>query len=224
VLPSEGKGHWFESSRVRHFSLPKHIQFAQKPQLIESVIRRANGWRHKVTARVRLFFYGTLQLELVQRETFGRQLEGNADAILGYEQTLLEITDPAVVKISGERFHPIVVTSSDPTDAVTGTVLWITPQELTAADRYEVSDYQRVEAELASDGEPTWSYLYRHMIGPVVAEGLRAIAPDLIGFGRSDKPASKQDYNYARHVAWMRQWLEALDLKNILWFVRTGAR
>jgi gamma-glutamylcyclotransferase (GGCT)/AIG2-like uncharacterized protein YtfP len=111
-----------------------------------------------VTARVRLFSYGTLQLEEVQRETFGRQLEGNADAILGYEQTLLEITDPEVLKISGERFHPIGVASSDPTDTVTGTVFWITPQELTAADRYEVSDYQRVEAELASGGR-AWVYV-----------------------------------------------------------------
>ncbi|MDM7956362.1 haloalkane dehalogenase [Blastomonas sp.] len=64
-------------------------------------------------------------------------------------------------------------------------------------------------------GEPSWSYLYRHMIGPVVAEGLRVIAPDLIGFGKSDKPALKSDYSYARHVAWMRRWIEKLDLTNI---------
>jgi haloalkane dehalogenase len=68
---------------------------------------------------------------------------------------------------------------------------------------------------LMMHGEPTWSYLYRHMIGPVAASGLRAVAPDLIGFGRSDKPARKADYSYARHVAWMRSWIEALDLKNI---------
>ncbi|MFN3473856.1 MAG: haloalkane dehalogenase [Blastomonas sp.] len=64
-------------------------------------------------------------------------------------------------------------------------------------------------------GEPSWSYLYRHMIGPVAAAGLRAVAPDLIGFGKSDKPANKSDYSYARHVAWMRRWIEKLDLKNI---------
>lgn len=56
-------------------------------------------------------------------------------------------------------------------------------------------------------GEPTWSYLYRHVIGFVTAAGLRAVAPDLIGFGRSDKPADVADYSYARHVEWMRSGL-----------------
>ncbi|MGB5078877.1 MAG: haloalkane dehalogenase [Sphingorhabdus sp.] len=64
-------------------------------------------------------------------------------------------------------------------------------------------------------GEPTWSYLYRHMIGPVSQAGLRVVAPDLIGFGKSDKPALKSDYSYARHVAWMRALIEQLDLTNI---------
>lgn len=65
---------------------------------------------------------------------------------------------------------------------------------------------------LMMHGEPSWCYLYRHMIGPVAAAGFRVIAPDLIGFGKSDKPARKTDYSYARHVSWMRQWVEALDL------------
>jgi haloalkane dehalogenase len=64
-------------------------------------------------------------------------------------------------------------------------------------------------------GEPTWSYLYRHMIPPVVAAGLRVLAPDLVGFGKSDKPAARGDYSYAGHVAWIRHWLEALDLRDI---------
>jgi haloalkane dehalogenase len=64
-------------------------------------------------------------------------------------------------------------------------------------------------------GEPTWSYLYRHMIGPVAAAGYRVIAPDLIGFGKSDKPAAKSDYSYAAQVGWMRQWIEALGLTSI---------
>ena len=68
---------------------------------------------------------------------------------------------------------------------------------------------------LMMHGEPSWSYLYRHMIGPVAAAGFRVIAPDLVGFGRSDKPAAKSDYSYAAHVGWMRQWLEALDLTRI---------
>ena len=56
-------------------------------------------------------------------------------------------------------------------------------------------------------GEPSWSFLYRKMIPTLVAAGLRVIAPDLVGFGRSDKPAQRQDYTYARHVEWMRQAL-----------------
>ena len=53
-------------------------------------------------------------------------------------------------------------------------------------------------------GEPSWSYLYRHMIPPLSAAGFRVIAPDLIGFGKSDKPTRKNDYSYAGHVAWMK--------------------
>ena len=68
-------------------------------------------------------------------------------------------------------------------------------------------------------GEPSWSYLYRSMIGPLVAAGLRAIAPDLVGFGRSDKPAVREDYTYARHVEWIRSLLfDQLDLSNITFF------
>ncbi|MEN9289213.1 MAG: Haloalkane dehalogenase [Pseudomonadota bacterium] len=68
---------------------------------------------------------------------------------------------------------------------------------------------------LMMHGEPTWGYLYRHMIGPMVAAGYRVVVPDLIGFGRSDKPVDHAVFTYAQHVAWMRHWLEALDLKNI---------
>jgi haloalkane dehalogenase len=52
-------------------------------------------------------------------------------------------------------------------------------------------------------GEPSWSYLYRKMIPVIAAAGLRAVAPDLVGFGRSDKPAARGAHSYARHVGWM---------------------
>lgn len=68
---------------------------------------------------------------------------------------------------------------------------------------------------LMMHGEPSWSYLYRKMVAPVVAAGFRVVAPDLIGFGKSDKPAAKSDYSYARHVTWMRSWVEQLDLQNV---------
>lgn len=67
-------------------------------------------------------------------------------------------------------------------------------------------------------GEPSWSYLYRFMIPLLGAAGLRTIAPDLIGFGRSDKPTSKSDYSYALHVAWMKEFIETLDLQDITLF------
>lgn len=67
-------------------------------------------------------------------------------------------------------------------------------------------------------GEPSWSYLYRYMIPPLARAGLRVIAPDLIGFGRSDKPVAKSDYSYARHVAWMRGFIELLDIEHITLF------
>lgn len=69
---------------------------------------------------------------------------------------------------------------------------------------------------LMMHGEPSWSYLYRHMIGPVVEAGYRVLAPDLIGFGKSDKLTDKSAYSYALHVAWMRDWLEAQGLENIV--------
>lgn len=68
---------------------------------------------------------------------------------------------------------------------------------------------------LCMHGEPSWSFLYRHMIPVFVDGGCRVVAPDLIGFGRSDKPADREDYTYQRHVDWMSQWLEAVDLTDI---------
>lgn len=65
---------------------------------------------------------------------------------------------------------------------------------------------------LCLHGEPSWSYLYRKMIPPLVQAGLRVIAPDLPGFGRSDKPAARADYTYQRHVDWLRALLDGLAL------------
>ncbi len=68
-------------------------------------------------------------------------------------------------------------------------------------------------------GEPSWSYLYRKMIPPLVAAGHRVIAPDLVGFGRSDKLTEQSDYTYARHVSWMSSLVfDVLDLRDITFF------
>lgn len=64
-------------------------------------------------------------------------------------------------------------------------------------------------------GEPSWSYLYRKMIPPFAEAGYRAVAPDLIGFGKSDKLADGEVYSYERHVAWLWGWLEELGLRDI---------
>ncbi|MEM8547353.1 MAG: haloalkane dehalogenase [Pseudomonadota bacterium] len=68
---------------------------------------------------------------------------------------------------------------------------------------------------LCLHGQPSWSYLYRKMIPILVAGGCRVIAPDLVGFGKSDKPASRADYTYARHVHWLTGFATTLDLTNI---------
>jgi len=72
---------------------------------------------------------------------------------------------------------------------------------------------------LLMHGEPSWSFLYRHMIPLLVSAGHRVVAPDLVGFGRSDKPTEVTDYSYARHVAWMADALfDHLDLTDITYF------
>lgn len=73
-------------------------------------------------------------------------------------------------------------------------------------------------AVLLMHGEPTWSFLYRKMIPGIAAAGYRAIAPDLVGFGRSDKPANGADYSYLNHVSWASAWMVANDLRRVTLF------
>jgi haloalkane dehalogenase len=65
---------------------------------------------------------------------------------------------------------------------------------------------------------PTWSYLYRHIINKIAGAGNRVIAPDLIGFGKSDKPDKISDYSYKSHIEWIKSFINILDLKNIILF------
>jgi haloalkane dehalogenase len=71
------------------------------------------------------------------------------------------------------------------------------------------------EAVLLLHGQPTWSYLYRKVIDRLVAHGLRAVAPDLVGFGRSDKPAARTTHSVRGHVAWMAQFVDEVALRNV---------
>ncbi len=69
-------------------------------------------------------------------------------------------------------------------------------------------------------GEPTWSYLYRRMIPPLVEAGYRCVVPDLIGFGRSDKPTNPDDYTYENYIAWMTEFMDVVDLPTATLFAQ----
>jgi haloalkane dehalogenase len=71
------------------------------------------------------------------------------------------------------------------------------------------------EVILCLHGEPSWCYLYRKMIPVFTRAGFRVLAPDLVGFGRSDKPARREDYSYASHVAWMKSWLDQMAVEDV---------
>jgi len=71
------------------------------------------------------------------------------------------------------------------------------------------------ETIVCMHGQPSWSYLYRKMVTLFLAAGHRVICPDLVGFGRSDKPTKRTDYTYAAHTEWMNAWFRGMDLKNV---------
>lgn len=105
-----------------------------------------------------LFSYGTLQHSDVQLDTFGRLLDGDDDVLPGYTVDYAEIEDPHVVDVSGLSVHPIVRATGDPLDKVVGKALWVTDDELDAADEYEVALYRR-EAVVLASGRTAWVYV-----------------------------------------------------------------
>ena len=74
------------------------------------------------------------------------------------------------------------------------------------------------ETVLLLHGEPSWAYLYRKMIPIIAGAGYRVVVPDLVGFGKSDKPANQEDYTYQKHVDWIMSLVLELDLRNITLF------
>jgi hypothetical protein len=112
-----------------------------------------------------LFSYGTLQLEAVQMATFGRQLAGTGDALLGFELALLEIEDPAVVAISGKAHHTMATFTGRAADVITGMVFAVTPEEIQSADKYEVAAVKRVAVVLQS-GVRAWAYVDARFVPP----------------------------------------------------------
>ncbi len=119
---------------------------------------------------------------------------------------VLRTPDDRFTGLQGYDFAPHY---SEVIDADTGAALRIHRIDEGPADAAPV---------LLMHGEPSWSYLYRNFVGPLTAAGHRVIAPDLIGFGRSDKPAQRSDYTYECHVQWMSDWLSGLDLRDITLF------
>ncbi len=106
-----------------------------------------------------LFSYGTLRQPEVQLSTFGRELDGRPDAIVGYDLDYVTITDPHVIATSGSDHHPILKPTERPGAAVEGTVFGISAADLAAADEYEVDDYRRIAVPLRSGGQ-AWVYVF----------------------------------------------------------------
>jgi len=104
-----------------------------------------------------LFSYGTLQQEAVQQSTFGRLLRGHADELVGFEQSLLRIEDPAFVAASGKADHAVVKFNGRSDSRVRGMVFEVTADELIEADQYEPVGYKRISTVLAS-GKQAWVY------------------------------------------------------------------
>jgi len=111
----------------------------------------------------KLFSYGTLQLEQVQLDTFGRTLKGTPDRLPKYTVTQLKITDPTVIKSSGTDSHPILVFTGNEADFVEGTIFALSNEEIMKADAYEVEDYQRCEL-IFETGTKAFVYLRREQI------------------------------------------------------------
>lgn len=98
----------------------------------------------------KLFSYGTLQKEQVQLETFGRILQGAKDILSGYQLNILEITDPEVLRKSGQKYHPVLTFSGNDNHEVEGVLFEVTEGEILQADEYEVNDYKRIETVFKS--------------------------------------------------------------------------
>ena len=106
-----------------------------------------------------LFSYGTLRQPGVQRDVFGRELDGQPDAIVGYDLDYVTITDPRVIAASGSDRHPMLKPTDRTDAAIEGTVYAVTEDDLVAADDYEVDDYERIAVPLRS-GDRAWVYVF----------------------------------------------------------------
>ena len=109
-----------------------------------------------------LFSYGTLQLEKVQIENYGRILKGERDRLIGYKIENLQITDSTVLSKSQLEYHPIAVKSTNNDDFIEGMIFQITDTELAETDKYEVSEYHRI-LETFESGKKAWIYVAKNL-------------------------------------------------------------
>mgnify|MGYP003683829405 FL=1 len=132
----------------------------------------------------KLFSYGTLQMDKVQQETFGRSLSGKKEILLGYVISKIKITDQSVLAKSGTEFHPILRYTGNRSDEVEGIIFEISKKELQQADAYEVNAYKRTQANFKS-GTIAWAY--------VAAEERNETFPRLLhSEGRQKTPGSQE--------------------------------
>lgn len=110
-----------------------------------------------------LFSYGTLQLEKVQLESFGRILKGEKDSLSNYKLSSLEIKDKNVLEQSRQPVHPIAMITHNPEDKIEGVVFEISTDELLRADAYEVEEYKRIAVKLDS-GKKAWVYVAKEKV------------------------------------------------------------
>lgn len=125
------------------------------------------------------------------------------------ETGIARTPDSAFLNLLDYSFEPHYIELSNPGDIGDGA----TKLRLHFIDEGQSSNNEII---LLLHGEPSWSYLYRHFVKSLT--DYRVIVPDLIGFGKSDKPMRKIDYSYDRHVGWIREFIEQLNLTNITLF------
>ena len=106
----------------------------------------------------KLFSYGTLQYKKVQIETFGRELQGKRDKLIGYKISIIKINNQDVISKSEALEHPIIEYTGNKEDIVKGVLFYISNKELIKADSYEVEEYKRIIVKLES-GEKAWVYI-----------------------------------------------------------------
>lgn len=106
----------------------------------------------------KLFSYGTLQYKKVQIETFGRELQGKRDKLIGYKISIIKINNQDVISKSEALEHPIIEYTGNKEDIVKGVLFYINNKELIKADSYEVEEYKRIIVKLES-GEKAWVYI-----------------------------------------------------------------